>query len=73
MQVANEINSRRINDELTIFSGIHKSPIFMAVIVITCGFQSLIIYTPLGRFFKVRCHFVLLEGGRRMSTPHLAP
>ena len=53
-QVANEINSRRINDELTIFSGIHHSPIFMAVIIITCVFQSLIIYTPIGRFFKVR-------------------
>ena len=52
-KVANEINSRRINDELSIFSGIHHSPIFMAVIIITCGFQSIIIYTPIGRFFKV--------------------
>ena len=25
----------------------------MAVIIITCGFQSIIIYTPIGRFFKV--------------------
>ena len=52
-QVANEINSRRINDELTIFSGLHRSPIFVAVLIITCGFQALIIYTPMGIFFKV--------------------
>ncbi|GAX73955.1 hypothetical protein CEUSTIGMA_g1405.t1 [Chlamydomonas eustigma] len=53
MQVANEINSRRINDELTIFNGIHHSPIFMSVMVITLGFQALIMCTPFGVFFKV--------------------
>jgi len=53
MQVANEINSRRIHDELTIFNGIQHSPIFVFVIVITLAFQALIMCTPFGVFFKV--------------------
>lgn len=53
MQVFNEINSRKIHDEFTIFQGIFKSPIFMGVIIITTGLQILIMLTPLGNFFKV--------------------
>ncbi|GAX84709.1 hypothetical protein CEUSTIGMA_g12131.t1 [Chlamydomonas eustigma] len=42
-QVFNEICSRRINDEYDFFSGLHKSPIFLAVLLITIGLQALII------------------------------
>jgi hypothetical protein len=37
--VANEVNARRINDEVNIFQGIHHSPIFLGVIVITLALQ----------------------------------
>lgn len=53
LQVANEINARRINDEYTIFTGILDSPIFIAVIIITMGLQAIII-NFMGLFFKVR-------------------
>lgn len=39
LQVANEVNARRINDEVNIFQGIRHSPIFLAVIVITLALQ----------------------------------
>lgn len=50
--MANEINARRINDELNVFDGILSSPIFLAVILITALFQAIII-NFLGFFFKV--------------------
>ncbi|MEW5301157.1 MAG: hypothetical protein WDW36_004035 [Sanguina aurantia] len=50
-QVANEINSRRINDEYNVFSGLPTNNIFIGVIVITMGVQALII-NFLGLFFK---------------------
>jgi hypothetical protein len=52
LQVANEINARRINDEYNVFEGLTKSPIFMGVIVITMGLQA-IIMNFLGMFFVV--------------------
>ncbi|GFR47750.1 hypothetical protein Agub_g9515 [Astrephomene gubernaculifera] len=51
-QVANEINSRRINDEYGIFSGFFNNWIFLAVIAITMGLQAIII-NFLGIFFRV--------------------
>jgi hypothetical protein len=51
-QVANEINARRIYDELNVFSGILHSPIFLGVLLLTGLFQALII-NFLGTFFKV--------------------
>jgi Ca2+-transporting ATPase len=54
-QIANEINARRIYDEYDFFSGILKSQVFIAVIIITCGLQAIII-NFLGVFFKVRAH-----------------
>lgn len=39
LQVANEINSRRINDEYNVFSGLPTNNIFIGVIVITMGVQ----------------------------------
>lgn len=50
-QVANEISSRRINNEYDIFSGMFQSPIFISVIAITMGLQAIII-NFLGSFFK---------------------
>jgi hypothetical protein len=37
--VFNEINARRINDELNVFQALQTSPIFLAVIAITVGLQ----------------------------------
>ncbi|GAX78129.1 hypothetical protein CEUSTIGMA_g5571.t1 [Chlamydomonas eustigma] len=51
-QVFNEICSRRINDEYDFFSGLHKSPIFLTVLLITIGLQALII-NFMGIFFTV--------------------
>lgn len=52
-QLSNEINARRINDELTIFEGLHKSPIFLGVLLFTAVFQVIIMETKLNMFFKV--------------------
>jgi Ca2+-transporting ATPase len=38
-QVCNEFNSRKIYNELNVFSGLEKSPIFMAIIFITLVVQ----------------------------------
>jgi hypothetical protein len=34
-----QINSRRINDELNVVKGLHKSPIFLGVLAVTAGLQ----------------------------------
>lgn len=34
-----QINARRINDELNVFKDLHKSPIFLGVLIITAGLQ----------------------------------
>jgi Ca2+-transporting ATPase len=52
LQLFNEICCRRINDEYDFFAGLLRSKIFMAVIVITCALQAIII-NFLGKFFKV--------------------
>lgn len=38
-QVFNEFNARSIFDEWNVLKGLHKNPIFMAIIVITIGLQ----------------------------------
>lgn len=53
LQVANEVNARRIKDEYNMFQGLHRSPIFLAVLAITLGLQAIIMQTPVGKFFKV--------------------
>ncbi len=52
-QILNEINSRRLNDEYNMFEDLHKSPIFIGVIIITIGLQVIIMQTPLAGIFKV--------------------
>jgi hypothetical protein len=34
-----QINARRINDELNVFKDLHKSPIFIGVLIVTAGLQ----------------------------------
>lgn len=54
MQLFNEINARRINDELNVFSGILTNYIFMSVWILTVVFQVIImIIAPVGNIFKV--------------------
>ena len=53
MQLFNELNARKINDELNIFSRLFTSPVFFWVIGITVVCQIIIMLTPLGNFFKV--------------------
>lgn len=52
VQVANEINARRINDEYNVFEDFFTNWIFLSVITITMGLQAIII-NFLGMFFKV--------------------
>ena len=51
-QLFNEINSRKINDEINILSGIADSPIFAIVLTVTLLFQILFIEVAY-EFFKV--------------------
>jgi hypothetical protein len=53
LQLLNEVNSRRINDELNVFEGIHKSPIFLGVLLVTAGLQV--------RLTGVRCVGLVLQ------------
>lgn len=53
MQVFNEINSRKINDEYNVFEGFFRSPIFSIVLAITVGAQVIIMFF-LGGIFKTQ-------------------
>eukprot|EP00879_Flechtneria_rotunda_P003828 GHRR01004068.1.p1 GENE.GHRR01004068.1~~GHRR01004068.1.p1 ORF type:complete len:993 (+),score=315.28 GHRR01004068.1:1703-4681(+) len=53
LQLLNEVNARRIKDELNVFEGIYKSPIFLGVLAVTAGLQVIIMQTPVSQFFKV--------------------
>jgi Ca2+-transporting ATPase len=53
MQLFNELNARKINDELNIFSRIWRSPVFFWVMGITILCQLVIMFTPVQHFFKV--------------------
>ncbi|ETO35459.1 hypothetical protein RFI_01604 [Reticulomyxa filosa] len=44
LQVANEINARRVQNEWNVFSGIIQNPYFVGIIIITVCLQVLIIY-----------------------------
>ncbi|KAK9867201.1 hypothetical protein WJX84_002696, partial [Apatococcus fuscideae] len=52
LQLFNELNSRKIQDELNVFSGLLKSHVFLYVFIIVVGFQILIVETPINNFFK---------------------
>jgi len=53
MQIFNEINSRKIDDEYNIFEGVFSSQIYIGVITVTAATQVIIMETPLGDFFLV--------------------
>ena len=53
MQLFNELNARKINDELNIFSRLFRSPVFFWVMGITILCQLVIMLTPVRTFFKV--------------------
>ncbi len=43
MQIFNELNARSIDDHQNIFAGLHKSYIFIGVLIISAGLQAIII------------------------------
>jgi Ca2+-transporting ATPase len=51
-QLFNELNARSIDDHQNIFRGIHKSAIFVAVMVVSAGMQAIIVEFG-GNAFKV--------------------
>lgn len=56
MQLFNQLNARKINDEVNVFQGVADSKIFLYVVVgIACS-QVLIMETPVNTFFKVDSH-----------------
>ena len=54
MQLFNEINARRINDEYDVFSGLFNGYIFASVMIITIALQVIImVIAPVGNIFHV--------------------
>eukprot|EP00741_Cyanophora_paradoxa_P023640 tig00021608_g22834.t1 len=51
MQLFNEINSRRLNGEANVFRGIHRSPLFIAIVAASAAVQVVIV-TWGGLFFQ---------------------
>lgn len=49
-QIFNEFNSRRINNELNVFSGLHKAPMFVLIILGSIAMQLVIMMAPGVRF-----------------------
>jgi len=60
MQLANEINSRKLHDELNVFAGIFGHYLFATIILITLGIQILIVQFT-GVFFHVHSGGLTLE------------
>ena len=52
MQIFNELNSRRLDNELNIFEGMHRNFFFLAITLIMIGGQTLIIFVG-GHAFAV--------------------
>lgn len=44
LQISNQVNCRRIDNKLTVFSGIHRNWLFIAITLIEIGCQIMIIY-----------------------------
>jgi len=56
-QVVNEINSRKIDNNLNVFSGIHRNRVFLAIILFTLAFQYFIV--EFGDSFTSTTHLTL--------------
>jgi Ca2+-transporting ATPase len=52
LQIFNEINCRRLDNKLNVFTGIHRNPFFIAITLIMVGGQILIIFVG-GKAFSV--------------------
>jgi Ca2+-transporting ATPase len=52
MQIFNQINCRRIDNNFNVFTGMHRNPLFLTITSITIGGQILIIYVG-GTAFSV--------------------
>src|SRR5208282_1146609 len=44
LQIFNEVNCRRLDDKLNVFTGIHRNPFFIAITLIMVGGQIIIIF-----------------------------
>ncbi|BDA43546.1 probable calcium-transporting ATPase 11, plasma membrane-t [Coccomyxa sp. Obi] len=53
MQLFNQINARKINDELNVFDGIFRAPMFLYIWFIEAILQVIIMVTPINTFFRV--------------------
>ena len=51
-QLANEVNCRFLDDTQNVFKGLHRSPIFLTIVVLCCGLQVVIVQFG-GAAFKV--------------------
>ncbi|KAL6063492.1 plasma membrane calcium [Balamuthia mandrillaris] len=68
-QIFNEINSRRIYDEINVFSRIHANPVFLFILAFTCVMQYMIVAyggefastTPLSKEQWLQC--ILIAAG----------
>ena len=59
LQLFNEFNARKIRDELNIFEGIRRNPLFIGIWLFTVGLQ--IIMVEVGSW-ALSCHFLGLTG-----------
>lgn len=53
-QVFNMVNARMVNGELIVFSGLHKSPVFLAMFVLICIGQVCLL-PPRTAAYKTNC------------------
>lgn len=65
MQLFNEINSRKIKDELNVFSGLSKNPMFVLIWFFTFGLQIMMV--EIGQW-ALSCHFQGLTGTQWMIS-----
>eukprot|EP00238_Polyblepharides_amylifera_P013083 CAMPEP_0196599016 /NCGR_PEP_ID=MMETSP1081-20130531/94632_1 /TAXON_ID=36882 /ORGANISM="Pyramimonas amylifera, Strain CCMP720" /LENGTH=1165 /DNA_ID=CAMNT_0041924757 /DNA_START=173 /DNA_END=3670 /DNA_ORIENTATION=- len=71
-QVFNELNARHM-DKLNVFEGLLANRVFIFIILITCGFQVLLIETPLSDFASTTSlstkHWLICVGVGAISIP----
>jgi Ca2+-transporting ATPase len=54
MQLFNQINSRKIKDELNVFEGLSRSRVFIYLTIVEVVLQLIIMFTPARVIFKVK-------------------
>lgn len=53
LQLFNQINARKIKDELNVFKGLWRSRTFLYIWVLVFGLQLIIMLTPIRSFFRI--------------------